>query len=306
MTYAPIALFTYARPDHTRQAIASLLQNPEAARSDLYVFSDGPKTEAKREAVEANRQYLRTISGFKSVSVVERSENWGLSRSLIAGITDLTDRFGRVIVVEDDLILSPFFLRYMNEALDKYAHDDRVSAISAFLNPVEGDVPETFFLRYFACWGWGTWKRAWQLFEPDARKLLQQMRWKKNAFDIQGSAAFYGMLYCQKVGLVDSWAVRFYASSFLTNKLVLFPHETLVLQAGMDGSGTHSKQESSFKNLRLASRPVSVQEMPVVESAVMCRAFAHFYRNHYRTPFFKRHYQHFKSFVRRLLNIDAR
>ena len=111
MNHAPIALFAYARPDHTRQAIDSLLQNPEAAQSDLYVFSDGPKTEDKREAVEANRRYLRTITGFKSVNLVERSENWGLSRSLIAGITDLTERFGQVIVVEEDLILSPFFLR---------------------------------------------------------------------------------------------------------------------------------------------------------------------------------------------------
>ena len=110
MKYAPIALFTYSRADHTRDAVESLLSNKEAAESDLYIFSDGPKTEAKREAVEENRKYIHSITGFKSIHIVEREKNWGLANSLIAGNTDVINQYGRVIVVEDDLVLSPYFL----------------------------------------------------------------------------------------------------------------------------------------------------------------------------------------------------
>ena len=81
-----------------------------------------------------------------------------------------------MIVVEDDLVLSPFFLRYMNDGLERYEHDERVASISAFLNPVDGDIPNTFFLRYFACWGWATGKRAWDLLNTDSRDLLKKLR----------------------------------------------------------------------------------------------------------------------------------
>ena len=103
MQYAPIVLFTYARADHTRQAVESLLHNKEAAASDLYIFSDGPKNESKAQAVKENREYIHTIQGFKSIHIVEREKNWGLANSLIAGITDVINQHGRVIVVEDDL-----------------------------------------------------------------------------------------------------------------------------------------------------------------------------------------------------------
>ena len=208
MKYAPIALFTYNRADHTQSAVESLLRNVEASQSDLFVFSDGPKNETKIEGVKQNREYIHTITGFKSVTIVERESNWGLSKSLIAGITELTDKYGRVIVVEDDLILSPYFLKYMNDALEKYKDDDRVASISAFLNPTDTQTSETFFLRYFACWGWATWKRGWDLFTPNASDLLCQLRWKKYEFNMQGSFPAYEMLVDQKRGNVNTWAIR--------------------------------------------------------------------------------------------------
>ena len=302
MPYAPIALFTYSRADHTRTAVESLLRNKEAAESDLFIFSDGPKTEEKREAVEANRQYIHTITGFKSVHIVEHKTNQGLANSLIAGITNVVKKYGRVIVVEDDLILSSYFLQFMNEALDKYADDDRVSAVSAFLNPIDCKAPKTFFLRYFACWGWATWGRAWQLLNLDTKALLKQIRWKTNDFNIGGN--FYGMLYCQKVGLVDSWAIRFYASSFLADKLVLFPGQSMALQNGMDGSGTHSgRNDSIFQTMHLSTTPIEILDIPVTENTEMYEAFSRYYQTG-KEKTLKGQYQRFKSFVRRLIGID--
>ena len=317
MNCAPIALFTYCRADHTRAAVESLLRNQEAAESDLYIFSDGPKNESKELAVIENREYIRSLKTandnvnenekrlFKSITIVEREKNWGLANSLIAGITEIVNKYGRVIVVEDDLILSPYFLKFMNEALEMYKDDDRVSAISAFLNPIETKAPDTFFLRYFACWGWATWDRAWKLFNTDTKALLKQIRWKTKEFNVGGYGGFYGMLYCQKVGLVDSWAVRFYASSFLANKLVLFPGKSMAIQTGLDGSGTHSKiGDTVYNSMQLSMNPILLADIPVEENRAMYQTYSRYYSRGRKKFSIKGKYRQFKSFVRRLTGID--
>ena len=302
--YAPIALFTYCRAEHARITVESLLRNKEAAESDLYIFSDGPKTDEKRKAVEKNREYIHTITGFKSIHIVEHEKNLGLANSLISGISEVVNKYGRVIVVEDDLILSTYFLQFMNEALEKYKDEDRVTAISAFLNPVDCQAPETFFLRYFACWGWATWKRGWDLMNLDTKELLKKIRFKTREFNIGGWGGFYGTLYCQKVGLVDSWAVRFYASSFLANKLVLYPGHSLTIQNGLDGSGTHKgKVPSRYNTMLLTSAPVLLQDIPIDEDKYIYDAFVQFYSRG-RKKSFKGYYHQFKSFIRRLIGID--
>lgn len=309
MFYAPIALFTYNRADHTQKAVESLLKNAEAKDSDLFIFSDGPKNEKAVEGVEKNREYIHEIKKlegncFKSVTLVEREKNWGLANSLIAGITELTDKYGRVIVVEDDLILSPYFLKFMNDGLEKYEDDDRVSAVSAYLNPIDCTAPTTFFLRYFACWGWAVWKRSWDILNKDAKDLLRQMRWKKKAFDVDNSGPFYGLLYCQKLGLVDSWAVLFYASSFLKNKLVLYPGVSCTQIGGADGSGTHSENNQKMFYVSLADKPILLDDIDVKEDVDIYHAFSKFNRKWIHQSVFKRNYGLFKSFVRRLLGLD--
>lgn len=310
MTYAPIALFTYNRADKTQTVIESLLKNVEAKDSDLFIFSDGPKNDKAVEGVKKNREYIHEVkkfegNGFKSVTLVERDKNWGLANSLIAGITELTDKYGRVIVVEDDLILSPYFLQFMNDGLDKYKDNDRVSAISGFLNPIDCKAPNTFFLRYFACWGWAVWKRSWDILNTDVKDLLRQMRWKKKAFDIDNTGGFYGILYCQKVGLVDSWAVLFYASSFLRDKLILYPGVSYALIGGADGSGTHSaNNQEIFADMTLANTSLIINDIPIEENKNMYDAFARFYSREKTETWCQNIFSLFKSFVRRLLGLD--
>lgn len=307
--YAPIALFTYSRADHTQTAVESLLRNAEASETDLYIFSDGPKTEAKAEAVAENRRYIRTITGFKSIHIVEREKNWGLANSLIAGITEVINQYGRVIVVEDDLTLSTHFLRFMNEALEKYKDDDRVSTISGFCPVTETTLPDTYFLQFFHCWGWATWKRAWDLANWDVKYLLRKMRFKERKFDIDGTVGSYGNLYCQKVGLVDSWYIRLYASFFLAGKLTLFPSRSLVHNTGLDGTGTHcgSALQNTASAVAYVEQPVTLNDIPVVESREAYVAFREAYRKDLPPMSWARcNYNRFKSFVRRLLFIDCR
>ena len=310
MTYAPIALFTYCRADHTRDAVESLLRNKEAAESDLFVFSDGPKTEEKRRAVEENRDYVHRITGFKSIHIVEHEKNQGLANSLIAGITDVVNKYGRVIVVEDDLILSPYFLQFMNEALEKYQNEGKVSAITAYCPIKDEKLPETFLLRYFHCWGWATWKRGWDMMNLDTKDLLRKLRWKVKKFNLDGAINNYGILYCQKVGLVDSWFIRLYASFFLAEKLTLFPGSSLVLNHGLDGSGTHCSSNNrpgdEGVDVNSINTSVTVNNIPIQEDIQAYQLISTtLLAQHPRTGLIRREYYEFKSFVRRLLYIDC-
>ena len=307
MTYAPIALFTYNRADHTRKAVESLLQNAEAKDSDLFIFSDGPKNEKTVRGVADNREYIHTVTGFKTVTIVEREKNWGLANSLIAGITDVINKYGRVIVVEDDLILSPYFLKFMNDGLEKYKDDDRVGTITGFVPPIKEKLPETFFLTYFQCWGWATWKRAWDLLETDARPLLKGLRFKRKKFDVGGGVCNYGNLYCQKVGLVDSWYLRYYASLFLKGKLSLYPGRSVATNEGLDGSGTHCGAElkRSFE-AHNSQTPIKVNDVKVIENLQVFRIFKKYFLSKQSGSFIKAAYYQFKSFVRRLLYIDCK
>ena len=305
MTYAPIALFTYCRADHTKVVVESLLKNKEAAESDLFIFSDGPKTEEKRKGVEENRTYIHAITGFKSIHIIEREKNWGLANSLIAGITEVINQYGRIIVVEDDLILSPYFLQFMNEALEKYKDDDRVGTISAYVPPVKGELPETFFLMYFQCWGWATWKRAWDLLETNPKPLLRRLRFKKRKFDVGGGCGNYGNLYCQKVGLVDSWYVRFYASLFLKRKLSFYPGHSLTVNDGMDGTGTHCKNSPDAMAPDCYEYPIVIKDTPVRESIHAYQKFCNYFTKREKGSAFHRHYHQFKGYLRRLLYIDC-
>ena len=306
MNYAPIVLFTYNRPDHTKMAVESLLKNIEAKDSDLFVFSDGPKNEKAVEGVMQNRRYIHSISGFKTIHIVEREKNWGLANSLIAGITEVINQYGKVIVVEDDLVLSPYFLQFMNDALEKYKDDDRVGTITAYVPPIKEDLPNTFFLMYFMCWGWATWKRAWDLLEKDPKPLLRGLRFKKTKFDVGGGVGNYGNLYCQKVGLVDSWYVRYYASLFLKGKLSFYPGHTLAANNGLDGTGTHSKGSAQkLYQVNCYNEPVYLTDIPVAENNNAYVLFSKHYMSGQHRSVLKIKWIQLKSFIRRLMYIDC-
>ncbi len=265
MKYTPIVLFVYNRPWHTRQTVEALLRNTLAAQSDLYIFADGPKEGQAADAVQEVRDYIKTIIGFQSVTVVERSQNMGLANSIIDGVTKVCDEHGRVVVLEDDLITSPYFLQYMNDALDLYENEEQVISVHGYMYPVEGILPETFFIRGADCWGWGTWKRGWKHFEPDGQLLLRQLRERKltHAFDFDGAYPYTRMLKHQIAGKNNSWAVRWYASAFLNNMLTLYPSRSLVLNIGFDNSGAHCSTFNEFVG-ELANTRIDIANVPIL------------------------------------------
>jgi len=292
--FSSIVLFVYNRPSHTKQTVDALKANDGATDSDLFIYSDGPGTHEHAEAVREVRTYIRNISGFKSVSVYEREQNWGLSRSIISGVSEMLNRFERIIVLEDDLVTSPYFLRFMNDALERYEQDDRVISIHGYMYPVRKELPQTFFIRDTGCWGWATWKRGWKCFNHDGRSLINEIRGRRlsYAFDLDGSYGFTEMLQRQVCGMNDSWAIRWQASAFLADKLTLFPGVSLVNNIGHDDSGTHSSSSDYFA-VALAGAPVVVEAIPVEENAEV--------RNELRKYFISLHATSFGRLAHRVI-----
>lgn len=261
---APIALFAFRRPDHTRRTLAALAANKEAKHSLLYAFCDGPKREADVEDVQAVRRLMRETDGFAAVKIVEHQTNIGLANSIIGGVSAMLADYPQVIVVEDDLATSPHFLGYMNQALRIYADEAAVASIHGYIYPVEDEFPATFFLRGADCWGWATWRRAWAVFEPNACLLAKKLRERglDQAFDMDGAYPYMQMLQDAEEGKVDSWAIRWHASAFLENMLTLYPGRSLVQNIGTEGSGTHGDISDSFE-VELETRPLDPQRIAI-------------------------------------------
>jgi hypothetical protein len=275
---APIALFVYRRPQHLERALAALRANPEACDTALYVFSDAPKDAPVSAGVAEVRALIGRIAGFASVDCVLREENLGLSRNITGGVTEVLQRHESVIVIEDDIVASPFFLRFMNEALACYKDEPRVGSISGYCYPVAGVAPDTYFIRGADCWGWATWRDRWQYYDADGSRLLAQLRGRKltHAFDFDGAMGFTQMLEDQIAGRNDSWAVRWHASCFLRELLILYPGRPLAMNIGVDGSGTHYTASDQTLDVELSPTAVPVRALPIEENLGMRRAIAAF------------------------------
>lgn len=276
---APIVLFVYNRPEHTRKTLEALAANDLALESDLFIFSDGPKKSEDMVLVEKVRNYIMGVNGFKSVTISAREHNYGLTKSIITGVTEIVNRYGRIIVLEDDIVTSPYFLRYMQETLQFYENEERVAAINGYTFPLGITLPETFFMRHTGCWGWGTWKRSWTLFESDGRKLLEKLHTLKltTSFDMNGAYPYTRMLKDQVNGKIDTWDILWHASNFLNDKLNLYPGVSLVRNIGHDGSGEHS-YNSAFYNVNLAERDVKVSNIPVCENTCATKRLEAYFR----------------------------
>lgn len=256
--FAPIALFVYNRPEHTRRTLKFLKQNLLAEESRLFIFSDGAKTSNEQEKVNEVRQIINDVEGFKSVEVIERLVNFGLAASIIDGVSKLVNEYEKVIVFEDDLITSPYTLQYFNDALNRYEDEKRIMHIGAYMYPLNNhDLPETFFYRVATSWGWATWKRAWKEFEPDIAVLMRQFDKKAvYEFSIDSTMDFWRQMQQFKSGKNNSWAIRWYASIFLKKGLTLNPSQSLVNNIGHDGSGIHSGINDIY-NVAINPKPIT-------------------------------------------------
>jgi hypothetical protein len=242
MTPAPIVVFGYNRPLHLERCLQALAQAELAAESSLFIFCDGAKSEADAAAVEETRRVARAASGFSNLTVREAPANFGLATSVSQGVSEICKEFGRVIVVEDDIVVSPAFLSHMNQALERYKENEAVMQVSGFMFGLDfGPPARSFFMRMTTSWGWATWQRAWAKFSNDPSRIDLAAIDADTArrFDLDGHYPFMKMLRYRIEGKNSSWAALWAWTVFNAEGLVLHPTRSLVSNIGFDGSGTH-------------------------------------------------------------------
>lgn len=251
MDYAPIIIFAFNRLDVLKKCVASLQDNKEAKHSDLFVYVDGPRSEKpdEKEKVLSVREYVKEITGFNSVGYQFAENNKGLATSVIDGVTDVIEKYGKVIVVEDDLFVSKNFLAFINQGLNKYQNATNVFSICGYTNSINAPSNyqyDAYFCTRSSSWGWGTWKDRWNSVDWSLDEWQCQ---RKNAcrFNKWGGSDCWKMLRYWHNGYNSSWAIRFCYAQFLQNAISLFPIISKVGNNGFDGRGTHGKKWSRFK-----------------------------------------------------------
>ena len=231
---------------------------PEAPDSDVTIFVDGPRDNSDLPMVEETRKISQEPWPFRTITLEFSESNKGLATSIIQGVTQVLKQKGKIIVLEDDLVVSPVFLTYMNQALNQFQLVPQVASIHGYSLPLKPGVNRPYFLRGADCWGWGSWVDRWESVEWSSAKLLSQVDSASGLgelFDLGGAYPYREMLKNQTAGTVDSWAIRWHASMFVQNRLTLYPGETLVTNIGMDGSGTHRSDRKDFMSPITRSLP---------------------------------------------------
>lgn len=251
---APVILFAYKRPEHTKLTVEALQRNPEAAESDLWIFADGPRGEADRDETERTREYLRGICGFRNIVFTEREENYGLTRSIITGVTEVMEESGRAIVVEDDILTAPSFLHYMNRALDHFENDPDVQSITGHgMPPARFSVPKTYPYDVYATprvnvWGWGSWLDRWRDVDwrMDAAHESLKNRAERRALEqISHDSLRFIEKYC--AGDITSWDIPWLYDHYRRRRLCIAPVHSYVENIGMDGSGEHCGPSEEYR-----------------------------------------------------------
>jgi hypothetical protein len=288
MTLAPIVLFVYNRFSHTKRTIDSLRKNKLAEDSELFIYSDHAKNEDSKRGVQEVRDYINRIKGFKKITIIYREENFGLADSIIAGVTEVVNKYGKIIVLEDDIVTSPFFLKFMNDALDFYQENNTVWHVSGWNYPIAQDnIGDVFLWRLMNCWGWATWKEEWSFFEKNTDLMMTKFnKTDIRKFNIDGSENFWKQILQNKEGEINSWAIFWYATIFLNKGLCLNPSKTFVLNIGHDGSGVHCDINSNF-NDSLSLRDKIDLNCENIENKIALSRIQNFYKTHKRNIFIR-------------------
>ncbi|MES1224681.1 MAG: methyltransferase, TIGR04325 family [Bacteroidota bacterium] len=284
MTLAPIVIFVYNRPKFTRQTLEALSQNELASESDLFIYADGPKENASQkdiDRIKEVRTLLREKKWCRSVTIIESEKNKGLAASVINGVTEIVNKFGKIIVVEDDVITSRYFLRFMNEALNKYENESKVLSTGSWNYYFPCTYSDTFFTHLPDTIAWATWKRAWDMFESDSKLLLHKLKEEKllDYFNLNGNFDYEGMLKKQIENKVSSWAIRWTAVAVLQKTLTLYPSRSLSKHIGFGNDSTHVKSVDYNADLSLSDSAIKLNDIFFIENTEAVNSWIDFEKN---------------------------
>ena len=275
---SPIVIFVYKRPDHLKKTINSLKNCKLSSQSDLIIYSDSFISDLEKKLVKNVRDYCKKISGFKSVKIIERKKNTGMSKNIILGVKETLKKHKKGIFLEDDLLLDKYFLEYMNYYLKIYEKNHKVISIHGYSYPTKLKLPDYFFLKGADCWGWATWQRGWKIYNNNSNYLQKKIKQKKliKDFNFNNSYNYFNLLKKNSVKKNLSWAINWYASAFSLDRLTLYPGNSLVHNLGNDLSGTNCKNTKVF-NVKLKNRRLNLRPLEIKESSYAKKQFESFF-----------------------------
>ena len=285
MSLAPIVLFVYNRPQHTLKTLEALMQNELAEMSELFIFCDGPKADATKqdqERINKVRDLVKKKNWCKKVTIRESHVNKGLADSIVAGVTEIVNTYGKIIVLEDDIVTAKGFLKYMNDALDLYENEPKVMQISGFMIPKLKSFKGTYLYRAPGSWGWATWKNRWNklIYDNDEIKL-QMHKIKKYDFNINDSYDYFDQLNKNINGVLCTWAVKWYLTIYLNEGLCLLPAKSMTRNIGFDGTGENCEINSSYSSYGTTSS-IKLKKKAIMEEDKEClNLFINYYKNKY-------------------------
>jgi hypothetical protein len=251
MTIAPIVLFTYKRLDTLQQTITTLKENYYATESDLFIFSDAARNSNDLEMVEQVRKYIKTVTGFRSIKIIQSEKNMGLANSIIGGVSHVMNLYGKAIVIEDDLILSKNFLAFMNECLDHYNTNPDCFSISGFCPAIDEqplNTMDSFCYGRAHSWGWATWQDRWNTVDWEVKEWedMKNSTSLQKEFNLYGSD-LYGMLKGYMLGKNSSWYIRFTYNQQKQKKVCIYPAVSKVINNGFSLDATHCNTYNRIK-----------------------------------------------------------
>jgi len=271
MKLAPIILFVYNRPDLTVEVIKSIKKNRLSKKSNLWIFSDGINKNEKDDYLKVScvRAIINNLQGFKNIKIIERNNNIGTYKNITSGIDRVFKTEKKAIIIEDDVLVSEFFLEYMNKSLDQYKRDSKIGSICSNIWGLQSlnnkkKLPSTFLLHHSDCWGWATWKKSWKLYSHDSRKLIKEIKHRglEKKFNLDNVYNYTSLLE-QNIKRKRSWAVNWYASLFINNKLNLFSSLIISKNIGFGENSTNTKQiylSKKIKNKKVNLKRIKIEE----------------------------------------------
>lgn len=283
-SYAPVVLFAYARPDHTLRTLNALRDNFLAEKTELYVFLDFPKKAEHRADYESVVDIVNKVNGdFKEIHIEARTENFGLAKNIMSGVSEVINKHGKVIVLEDDLVTSKYFLTFMNDALTEYKSNESIWHISGWTHPIDFGINEdTFAWRTMNCWGWATWAENWQFFEKNPQSLVSNFTKEDiSKFNLDNTHNFWKQVEANLDGRLNTWAIFWYATIYKNNGLCINPTKTYIQNIGNDGSGENCGNWDIFTSPLAQSSPNEWPKKLTQENLTAVKAIKRFYKKNY-------------------------
>jgi hypothetical protein len=281
---SPIVLFVYNRLWHTEQTLEALSKNNLADESILYIYADGPKPDAaddQLDKIKQVRELIKSRQWCKEIHIIESEANKGLANSIISGVTEVINKHGKIIVMEDDIVTSPYFLKFMNKALNYYENESKVWHITGwnYLFYPDGK-DDAFFWKTMNCWGWGTWKDRWQYYEKNTDKLISELT-QEDIFklDVFGSTGMWDQVLSNKNGNINSWAIYWYVTIYKNNGLCLNPTESYVKNIGFDGTGVHCGANTNYNYVTLCEKDINFDLIEIKENKLSVREIINLYKH---------------------------